>query len=592
MTVIMTNIRNFCIIAHIDHGKSTLADRFLELTHTVASRDMKAQMLDQMDLERERGITIKLQPVRMEYNGYILNLIDTPGHVDFSYEVSRSLQAVEGAILLVDASQGVEAQTLANLYLAIEQNLVVIPVINKIDLPAADVPKVTQELTRLLGVTKDEILLASGKSGQGVVEILDSVIKLVPAPQSTSKKTQALIFDSLYDDYRGVVAFVRVISGAVKKGDIIHFISAEKDTHALEVGTFKPKFNPKPDLTEGEIGYIVTGFKEVGNARVGDTVTLAKDKATALPGYKEVKPMVFAGIFPESGDEYPKLRDAMDQVNLTDAALQFEQEQSKALGFGYRCGFLGMLHMEIIAERLKREHGLHLVVTTPSVAYEIHLQSGTSIIIHSPQELPDASHIAEIREPWVRAEIVSPKQYVGGLMSLIQERHGLFGTTEYLDEIRVVLHFEIPLAGLITDFYDTLKSASSGYASLNYEFKDYRKADIVRLDIWVGEEVVEAFSLLIAREDAYAMGKRMVAKLKDIIPKQQFVIKLQAAVGSKIIAAERIQALRKDVTKGLYGGDVTRKRKLLEKQKKGKKRMGAHGHVEIPARAFLEVLKR
>jgi len=553
---------------------------------------MKAQMLDQMDLERERGITIKLQPVRMEYNGYILNLIDTPGHVDFSYEVSRSLQAVEGAILLVDASQGVEAQTLANLYLAIEQNLVVIPVINKIDLPAADVPKVTQELTRLLGVTKDEILLASGKSGQGVVEILDSVIKLVPAPQSTSKKTQALIFDSLYDDYRGVVAFVRVISGAVKKGDIIHFISAEKDTHALEVGTFKPKFNPKPDLTEGEIGYIVTGFKEVGNARVGDTVTLAKDKATALPGYKEVKPMVFAGIFPESGDEYPKLRDAMDQVNLTDAALQFEQEQSKALGFGYRCGFLGMLHMEIIAERLKREHGLHLVVTTPSVAYEIHLQSGTSIIIHSPQELPDASHIAEIREPWVRAEIVSPKQYVGGLMSLIQERHGLFGTTEYLDEIRVVLHFEIPLAGLITDFYDTLKSASSGYASLNYEFKDYRKADIVRLDIWVGEEVVEAFSLLIAREDAYAMGKRMVAKLKDIIPKQQFVIKLQAAVGSKIIAAERIQALRKDVTKGLYGGDVTRKRKLLEKQKKGKKRMGAHGHVEIPARAFLEVLKR
>jgi len=588
----MQDIRNFCIIAHIDHGKSTLADRFLELTHTVSKRDMKDQMLDQMDLERERGITIKLQPVRMEYQGHILNLIDTPGHVDFSYEVSRSLQAVEGAILLVDASQGVEAQTLANLYLAIDQNLVIIPVINKIDLPAADVPKVTQELVKLLGVSEDEILLASGKTGQGVAEILDAVIKLVPAPKSTGEQTQALIFDSLYDDYRGVVAFVRIISGAIKKGDTVHFVSAKKDTHALEVGAFKPKFNPKPELSAGEIGYIVTGFKDVSHARVGDTVTQAKNKASGLPGYKEVKPMVFAGIFPESGDEYPKLRDGMAEMKLTDAALQFEQEQSKALGFGYRCGFLGMLHMEIIAERLRREHGLHLVVTTPSVAYEIKLTTEEVITIHSPQELPDPSKILEIREPWVKAEMVTPKQFVGGLMSLVQERHGLFGNTEYLDESRVVLHFEIPLAGLITDFYDTLKSASSGYASLNYEIKDYRKADIVRLDIWVAEEVVEAFSVLVGRDDAYATGKRMVTKLKDLIPRQQFMIKVQAAVGAKIIAADRIAALRKDVTKGLYGGDVTRKRKLLEKQKKGKKRMGSFGKVEIPPKAFLEVLKR
>ncbi len=589
----MRDIRNFCIIAHIDHGKSTLADRFLELTHTVSERDMKDQMLDQMELERERGITIKLQPVRMEYEGYVLNLIDTPGHVDFSYEVSRSLQAVEGAILLVDASQGVEAQTLANLYLAMEQNLAIIPVINKIDLPASDVPKVTQELRKLLGVKADEILLASGKTGQGVREILDAVIERVPAPESTSDKTQALIFDSMYDDYRGVVAYVRVVNGAIKKGDTIRLIGAKRDTHALEVGAFKPQFDPKPSLAAGEIGYLVTGFKEVGHARVGDTITLAKEGASApLPGYRQVKPMVFAGIFPESGDAYPKLRDAMEEINLQDAALQFEQEQSKALGFGYRCGFLGMLHMEILAERLKREHGLRLVITTPSVAYEVKRSSGDVVTIHSPQELPDPSKIAEIREPWVKAEIVTPKTYLGNLMSHVSDRHGIFGNTEYLDETRVVLHFEIPLSGLITDFYDTLKTASSGYASLNYELKDYRPADIVRLDIWVAEEVVEAFSILVARADAYETGKRMVTKLKDLIPRQQFVVKLQAAIGAKIIAAERISALRKDVTKGLYGGDVTRKRKLLEKQKKGKKRMTSFGKVEIPARAFLEVLKR
>ncbi len=587
----MKNIRNFCIIAHIDHGKSTLADRFLELTHTVSERDMREQVLDQMELERERGITIKLQPVRMDYKDHILNLIDTPGHVDFSYEVSRSLQAVEGAILLVDASQGVEAQTLANLYLAIEQNLTIIPVINKIDLPAANVPKVKQEIVKLLGVKEDEILLASGKTGEGTSEILDEVLEKVPPPKSKDTKTQALIFDSLYDDYRGVVMYVRVVNGEIKKGDSIHLIGSKKDTTALEVGVFKPEFSPTQNLSKGEIGYIVTVFKDVSHARVGDTVTGAKDKATALHGYKEVQPMVFAGIFPESGDEYPKLRDAIQEIKLTDAALLFESERSPALGFGYRCGFLGMLHMEIISERLHREYNLNLVVTTPSVAYEVK-SSGKTETIHSPLELPNASKLEEIREPWVKSEIVTPKDYIGPIMSLVQERHGIFGNTEYLDEDRVVLHFEIPLAGLITDFYDKLKSVSSGYASLHYELLDFRKADIIRLDILVAEEIVEAFSILVNNEDAHKIGKQIVKKLKEIIPKQQFVVKLQAAIGSKIIAAERLSAMRKDVTAGLYGGDVTRKRKLLEKQKKGKKRMMTSGKVDIPSRAFLEVLKR
>jgi len=599
----MNNIRNFCIIAHIDHGKSTLADRFLELTNTVSKRDMKEQLLDTMDLERERGITIKLQPVRMEFRiqnselreeNFILNLIDTPGHVDFTYEVSRSLQAVEGAILLVDASQGIEAQTLANLYLALEQDLVIIPVINKIDLPNANVEKTRQEIVKLLGCEADEILAASGKTGQGVEDVLRAVVERVPAPLIHGEKTQALIFDSLYDDYRGVVVYVRVVSGEIKKGDIIHLIGSKKDTHALEVGTFKPAFSPKEKLLAGEIGYIVTGFKDVAQARVGDTVTHAKDKASALPGYKQVQPMVFAGIFPESGDEYPRLRDAVSEIRLTDASLSFESEHSPALGFGYRCGFLGMLHMEIIAERLRREYNLHLVITTPSVAYEIisPLKREGVLVIHSPVELPEQSKIEQIREPWVKAEVVTPKEYIGPIMSLIQQRHGTFGNTDYLDETRVVLHFEVPLAGLITDFYDKLKSVSSGYASLNYELLDFRRADIARLDILVAEEIVEAFSVLVKKEDAFEIGKQIVKKLKDIIPKQQFVIKLQAAIGGKIVAAERITAMRKDVTAKLYGGDVTRKRKLLEKQKKGKKRMMGIGKVEIPSKAFLEVLKR
>ena len=588
----MKKIRNFCIIAHIDHGKSTLADRFLELTNTISKREMKEQLLDTMDLERERGITIKLQPVRMEYKDYILNLIDTPGHVDFAYEVSRSLLAVEGAILLVDATQGVEAQTLSNLYLAISQNLTIIPVLNKIDLPNAQVDKVKQEVVSLLGVPEEEILLASGKTGEGVLEILDKVVEKIPEPQgSKENKTQALIFDSKYDDYQGVVAFVRIFEGKVNRHDKIDLIAAQKTSDAQDVGVFKPNLVKTGKLEAGEIGYIVTGFKDVSHARVGDTITLNLDKAKALPGYKEVKPMVFAGLYPESGDEYPKLRDAIAEIRLSDASLFFEQEHSPALGFGYRCGFLGMLHMEIIAERLRREYNLSLIVTTPSVAYRV-IKDNQEKIIHSPIELSDPGSIKEIQEPWTKVEIVTPKQYIGNIMKLIQEKHGIFGDTEYLDQERVVLHNEVPLAGLITDFYDTLKNVSSGYASLNYEFKDYRKAEIVRMDILVAEEIVEAFSVLVNKQDSYKIGKQIITKLKDIIPKHQFVIKLQAAIGGKIIAAERISAMRKDVTAKLYGGDVTRKRKLLEKQKKGKKKMMNQGKVDIPSRAFLEVLKK
>ncbi len=587
----MEKIRNFCIIAHIDHGKSTLADRFLELTRTVPEREMKEQLLDQMDLERERGITIKLQPVKMEYNGYVLNLIDTPGHVDFTYEVSRSLQAVEGAILLIDATQGIEAQTLSNLYLALDQNLEIIPVINKIDLPNANVSIVKTEIKKLLGCEDNEILLSSGKSGQGVPEVLDAVISRVPPPKPKSKSPQALIFDSLYDDYRGVIIYARVFGGSFKKDDPLYLLGSNKNTHSLEVGIFSPKFKKTEKLSDGEIGYIVTGFKDVSNARVGDTVTNAIKRSEPLPGYRQVKPMVFAGIFAESGDEYPKLRDAMSEINLTDASLTFETEHSPALGFGYRCGFLGMLHLEIIAERLRREYSLNLIITTPSVAYEVILKNGDKLKIHSPMDLPDRSEINEIREPWVKAEIVSPKEYLGPIMEQITSQHGILGKTDYLDETRIVQNFEMPLSGLITRFYDKIKSVSRGYASLNYEMTGFKTAEVVKLNILVAEEPVEAFSILVHRKDAYEAGKRIIKKLKEIIPKHQFVVKLQASIGGKIVAAERIPAMRKDVTAKLYGGDVTRKRKLLEKQKKGKKKMMQSGSVDIPPKAFLEVLK-
>lgn len=595
----MNNIRNFCIIAHIDHGKSTLADRFLELTNTVEKRKMRAQLLDQMELEQERGITIKLQPVRMKYKDYILNLIDTPGHVDFTYEVSRSLAAVEGAILLVDATQGVQAQTIGNLYLALDQDLTIIPVLNKIDLPNADIEKVSQEIIHLIGCKKEEILMCSGKTGEGVPHLLDEVIEKVPPPNvKEQQKTKAMIFDSFYDDYRGVVASIRVFNGEIKKGDKVKFMGTEKEAEVLDLGHYSPTLVSDPKLENGYIGYIVTGLKELGDVRVGDTVTLSKNPATeVLSGYKEVKPMVFAGIFPQEGDDYSALREAMDKLKLNDSALFYEPEQSQALGFGFRCGFLGMLHLEIFQERLKREFGLHIIATVPSVAYQVFKTNDTELIVKSPQSLPEVQQIEHIEEPWMNVDIITPQAYIGNVMGLVADRKGIYTNTEYLSagsDQRAMLHYEMPLASLITDFYDKLKTVTSGYASLNYEFKNYRKSDVVKMDIIISEETVEALATLVWRDEAYAIGKKIVDSLKDTLPKQQFVIKIQAAIGGKIIAAERISALRKDVTAKLYGGDVTRKRKLLEKQKKGKKKMMAmgKGKVEIPSEAYLAVLKR
>ncbi len=596
--ILMKNIRNFCIIAHIDHGKSTLADRLLELTGAVTDRESQDQLLDNMDLERERGITIKSHAIQMDYslNGenYVLNLIDTPGHVDFSYEVSRSIAACEGALLIVDAAQGIQAQTISNLYLALDNDLEIIPILNKIDLPSADPEVVKDQIIDLLGCKDKDIIPASAKTGLGIENILESIVNRVPSPAGEKNQPlQAMIFDSVYNSFRGIEAYFKVINGEIKKGDKVKFMATGKEYFADEIGALKFKQEPKNKLSTGEVGYIISGIKDAREVKVGDTITSSANPASeAVLGFEDVKPMVFAGIYPVDTEDYEELRKSMEKLQLNDASLTFEPESSVALGFGFRCGFLGMLHMEIIAERLRRENNLDLVVTTPSVAYEIKQVNDESITIHSPLELPLQSKIEEIKEPWVKAEIVTPKDYMGNLMTLIQERHGIFGNTEYLDESRIILHFEMPLSGLITDFYDTLKSVSSGYASLNYEVTDYRKADIIKLDILVAEEIVEAFSMLVDREDAYETGKRIVTKLKDIIPKQQFVVKLQATIGAKVIAAERLSALRKDVTAGLYGGDVTRKRKLLEKQKKGKKRMKASGSVEIPSKAFLEVLKR
>ncbi|MBI2990213.1 MAG: elongation factor 4 [Candidatus Magasanikbacteria bacterium] len=598
------NIRNFCIIAHIDHGKSTLADRFLEITGTIDKRNMKDQILDQMELEQERGITIKLQPVRMKFRNHLLNLIDTPGHVDFTYEVSRSLAAVEGAILLVDASQGVQAQTIANLYLALEQNLVIIPVLNKIDLPNADTEKAGAEIVHLIGCKREDILTCSGKTGQGVEELLQAVLDLIPSPPSNEEhKTRALIFDSFYDDYRGVIASVRVKDGAISKGDRIQFMSTGARAEVLEVGHYNPDLKADLKLENGQIGYVVSGLKELGEVRVGDTITLEKNQANqALPGYKKVKPMVFAGIFPQEGDDYSALREAMEKLKLSDSALAYEPEQSQALGFGFRCGFLGMLHLEIFQERLRREFGLHIIATVPSVAYHVFKTNGAEQTIKSPQGLPSIQEIEHIEEPWMNVDIIVPQSFIGNIMSLVSERKGQYINTEYLSassssttgEQRAMLHYQMPLASLITDFYDKLKTVTSGYASLNYEFKEYRKADVVKMDIFIADEAVEALATLVWREQAFGIGKKIVNSLKDTLPKQQFVLKIQAAIGGKIIAAERISALRKDVTAKLYGGDVTRKRKLLEKQKKGKKKMLAHGKgkVDIPTEAYLAVLKR
>jgi len=604
----INKIRNFCIIAHVDHGKSTLADRMLELTHTVEKRNMKAQILDGMDIERERGITIKLRPVTMNYRGYKLDLIDTPGHVDFSYEVSRSLAAVETAVLLVDCTQGIQAQTLANLYLAIEQNLTIIPVINKIDLPAADIPKTKREIVKLLGCQEDEIFSCSGKTGEGVEAILDEIIKKgLPPAESEIKEVgqypRALIFDSKYDTYRGVVAYVRVFNGTIKKGDKIRLLSMQAESEVLDCGIFKPDYVSTGELHIGEIGYIITGFKTVSDCRVGDTVTANSGvanftKVEALPGYKEVKPMVFAGIFPREGNDFKELREAMEKLKLNDAALIYEPERSDALGFGFRCGFLGLLHLEVFQERLRREYNLDLIVTVPSVAYKVLKNSGEELIIRTPQRLPDPTHIDIIEEPWVSLDIITPKSYMGNIIKLAQEKRGVYKNTEYIsaesDEARVILHYEIPMAAILTDFYDKIKSVSSGYASISYEYLEYRPADVVRMDILVAEEPIESLATIVYREEAMREGREVVEILKNNLSRQMFAIKIQAALHGKIIASEKLSALRKDVTAKLYGGDVTRKRKLLEKQKRGKKKMMAagKGSVEIPPDTFVKILKR
>lgn len=595
-------IRNFCIIAHIDHGKSTLSDRLLEITGTVATRQMKDQLLDSMEIERERGITIKLAPARMQWKKedkeYTLNLIDTPGHIDFNYEVSRSLAAVDGAILLVDATQGVQAQTIANLYLALEEELEIIPVLNKIDLPAADVPRRKAELVKLLGCDENEILAVSGKTGEGVKELLDVVVDRIPSPTgSPTAPARAVIFDSAYDDYKGVVAYVRVVDGAFKKRDKLKLVATQADGEILEIGALKPRFFPLEELETGQIGYIVTGLKDIRACRVGDTITVGSSSAGVepLPGYREVKPMVFAGIFPSQGDEYAALRDAMDRLKLNDAALVYDPEHSPALGYGFRCGFLGMLHLEILKERLSREYNIDLVVTLPSVAYRVY-ENGKSDyrVIKGALDLPDPAHIEHVEEPWAKVDIIVPADFIGNVMTLAQERHGTYLNTEFLSEGRAMLHYEIPLSQIIVDFNDKLKSVSSGYASMSYDVFDYREADIVKLDIMVAEEVVDAFSTLVYRSEAESAGRRILEILKDSIPRTQFVIKLQASVGGKVVAGERISALRKDVTGGLYGGDYTRKLKLLQKQKKGKKKMMSMGvgSVDIPSEAYLKVLKR
>ncbi len=608
----LNKIRNFCIIAHIDHGKSTLADRMLEITNTVEKRKMKEQLLDGMDIERERGITIKLQPVTMDYHGYQLNLIDTPGHVDFSYEVSRSLAAVETAVLLVDSTQGIQAQTLANLYLAMEQNLTIIPVVNKIDLPAADVLKTKKEIADLLGCREEEIIASSGKTGVGVAEILEAVIRhggapLAPAWENKSLAAaaypRALIFDSKYDIYRGVVAYVRVFDGILKKGDKIKLLSTGIESEILDCGIFRPDYFSTGELKTGAIGYVITGFRAVADCRVGDTLTANQGVARAdvlepLPGYKEVRPMVFAGIFPREGNDFKELREAMEKLKLNDAALAYEPERSDALGFGFRCGFLGLLHLEVFQERLRREYDLDLIVTVPSVAYKVKKSNGEEIIIRTPQRLPDPTQISIIEEPWVRLDIVTPKNYLGNIINLAQEKRGLYKNTEYLsaatDDSRVLLHYEMPLSAILTDFYDKIKSVSAGYASINYDYLDYRPADVVKMDILVAEDIVESLATIVYRDDAYRQGREIVDILKDNLPKQMFAVKIQAAVYGKVIAAEKLSAMRKDVTAKLYGGDVSRKRKLLEKQKKGKKKMMAagKGSVDIPPDTFVKILKR
>jgi GTP-binding protein LepA len=587
-------IRNFCIIAHIDHGKSTLADRLLELTGTVQKRDMKAQLLDKMDLEREKGITIKLAPVRMQYKDYQLNLIDTPGHVDFSYEVSRSLEACEGAILVVDASQGIQAQTLANVYLAMAADLTIIPVLNKIDLPAADVPRVSAEIISLLGCDEKDILHISAKTGENVEAVLESVIDRVKPPAGVEDAdSRALIFDSYYDDYRGVILYVRVVDGTLAKSSNLEMMSTKSQGLALEVGHLSPEMSADKELKTGEIGYIVTNLKSTREAKVGDTVTLAISPAKdALPGYKEVKPFVYAGIFPESNEFYGELKEAIEKLSLSDSALQYEPENSPVLGFGVRVGFLGLLHMDIVRERLGREYNLSLIITNPSTDYHVELLNSDNLDIKSASNLPDPAQIKTIAEPWINGEIVVPKAYVGSVIQLISSKRGIQKNLSYVDANLALISFEAPLANLLTDFYDQLKGVTSGYGSFNYELGDYRVEDLVRVDFYVAGEIVGALSVMAHRSEAQSLGRSVVEKLKEVIPRQNFQVALQAAIGGKFIAREDLSAYRKDVTTGLYGGDVSRKKKVLAKQAKGKKRLKRFGKVDIPAEAFTVLLKR
>lgn len=591
------HIRNFCIIAHIDHGKSTLADRLLQVTQTVSDRQMQEQLLDSMDLERERGVTIKASAVRMKYrarNGedYEIHLIDTPGHVDFTYEVSRALQACEGAILVVDASQGIEAQTLANVYLALGQDLEIIPIVNKIDLPAASPDVVADEIENLLGTPAEEVLRISAKSGIGVEDVLEAVVQRVPPPKGdASAPLKALVFDSHYDSYKGVIAYVRVVDGTLKKTDSLRMMSTDARYEPVEIGAFAPDMRPVETLTAGEVGYVATGFKTVRECRVGDTITtVINGAAHSLPGYQQVKPMVFAGIYPVNNDDYPELRDSLDKLQLNDASLVFEPETSQALNFGFRVGFLGLFHMEIVQERLEREYDLDILVTAPSVEYEIVGKDGVTRTIDSPAMMPDPNEIAEIREPWMKIQIYTPEEFIGSLMDMVIKKRGKFTTMEYLDKSRVVLHYRLPLSELIIDFYDRLKSITKGYASLDYQFDTYEVENLVKLDVLVNGDPVDALAMIVHRDDAYHKGQKLVSKLKELIPRQMFVVPIQAAIGSKVISRADVKAMRKDVLAKCYGGDVSRKRKLLEKQKKGKRRMKMIGSVEVPQEAFMALL--
>jgi GTP-binding protein LepA len=595
----LAHLRNFCIIAHIDHGKSTLADRLLDLTHAVSERQMRAQYLDKMDLERERGITIKAQAVRLAYQAsdgldYILNLIDTPGHVDFTYEVSRALAACEGAVLLVDAAQGIEAQTLANLYLALEADLAIIPVINKIDLPAAQPERVAREIEQVLGMPAEEMLRVSAKTGDGVPALLEALVRRVPPPKGDPDgPARALIFDSLYDSYRGVIAYVRMVDGRLAARERVRMMATGVVSEVEEVGVFAPEAVPTKDLAAGEVGYLIPGVKDVRQAKVGDTITLAgpAGATTPLPGYREPRPMVFAGLYPIDGDDFPDLRDALDRLRLNDAALVYEPETSTALGFGFRCGFLGLLHLDIVRERLEREFGLELITTAPNVAYRVATDDGRELTVSNPSELPDAGRIQRIEEPYVAAMILCPADFIGPVMELCQSRRGALDTMEYLSEERVELRYQLPLAEIIFDFFDQLKSRTRGYASLDYEPSGYRPADLVKVDILLQGEPVDAFSAIVHRDKAYAYGRAMAAKLKRLIPRQLYEVPIQAAIGSRVIARETITARRKDVLAKCYGGDITRKRKLLERQKEGKKRMKQIGRVEVPQEAFVAALR-